>query len=107
MMNNNVKNVTAEEANKLINENKELVILDVRSLGEYSGGHIPGSKLIPSNQIAQRISELSEYIDKPILVYCASGGRSPGAVEALVQNNFSQVYHLNRGISSWRYSIEM
>ena len=78
--NPNVKNLTSEEANKLINENKEVLILDVRTKGEYSNGHIPGATLIPSSEIASRVGELEKYVNKPILVYCASGGRSPGAV---------------------------
>jgi len=106
MTNPNVKNLTAEEANKLINENKEVIILDVRTKGEYSSGHIQGAKLIPSSEIASRVSELEKYVNKPILVYCASGGRSPGAVQILVRNNFTEIYHLSRGISSWNYAIK-
>lgn len=106
MTNGNVKNITAEEANKLINDNKEVFILDVRSKGEYDGGHIPGAKLIPTQELGSRINELEKYINKPILVYCASGGRSPGAVQTLIKNNFTEIYHLTKGISSWPYSIK-
>lgn len=106
MANSNVKNLTAEEANKLINENKEVFILDVRTKGEYSNGHIPGATLISSSEIASRVSELEKYVNKPILVYCASGGRSPGAVQILVKNNFTEIYHLSRGISSWTYGLK-
>ena len=105
MSNPNVKNVTANEANQLINENKEVLILDVRTKGEYAGGHISGAKLIPSSELSSRISELEKYANKPILVYCASGGRSPGAVQTLIKNNFTEIYHLSRGISSWTYGI--
>lgn len=106
MANKAVKNLTAEEAFKLINENKEIFILDVRTKEEYSKGHIPEARLIPSSEIASRISELLEYVNKPILVYCASGGRSPGAVQVLTKNNFAEIYHLSRGISSWTYGIK-
>mgnify|MGYP001072074395 CR=1 FL=1 len=106
MENPNVKNVTADEANKLIKENKEILILDVRTKGEYDGGHIPGAKLIPAQQLASRISEIDKYVNKPILVYCASGGRSPRAVQTLVKNNFTNIYHLARGISTWTYGIK-
>ena len=106
MTNPNVKNITAEEANKLINENKEVLILDVRTKGEFANGHIPGATLIPSSEIASRVNELEKYVNKPILVYCASGGRSPGAVQTLVKNNFAEIYHLSRGISSWNYATK-
>lgn len=106
MLNPNVKNVTANEANELINENKEVLILDVRNKNEFDSGHIPGALLIPASILPVRINELKKYENKPILVYCASGGRSPGAVQTLVKNNFTEIYHLSRGISSWPYSIK-
>ena len=105
MFNSNVKNVSAEEAYTLINENKELVILDVRTKDEFDGGHIPGAKLVPVQILPMKLSELDEYKEKPVLVYCASGGRSPRAVDTLVNNDFTNIYHLNRGISSWRYNV--
>lgn len=106
MINPKVKNVSAEEAKKIISENKDIVILDVRTSGEYKSGHIPGAILMPSQEISSRVSELSKYADKPVLVYCASGGRSPGAVNVLLNNNFEKVYHLSRGISSWSYGVQ-
>jgi rhodanese-related sulfurtransferase len=106
MANSNVHNLSAEEANKLINENKDVFILDVRTKGEFSNGHIPGATLIPSSEIASRVNELQKYVNKPILVYCASGGRSPGAVQVLAKNNFTEIYHLSRGISSWNYATK-
>jgi rhodanese-related sulfurtransferase len=107
MFNNvNVKNVSADEAYKLISENKDLVVLDVRAKEEFEAGHIAKAKNIPVQQLPVRINELEKYKDKPILVHCASGGRSPSAVKALVENDFSQVYHLNRGLMSWRYPLK-
>jgi len=43
--------------------------------------------------------------DKPILVYCESGARSPIAVVTLENNTFKNIYHLSDGISSWRYNV--
>ncbi len=105
MFNSNIKNVNGEEAYKLINDNKELVILDVRTKEEYEDGHIPGAKLFPVQLLPMKLGELDEYKEKPILVYCASGGRSPRAVDFLNNNEFENIYHLSRGISSWRYNV--
>ena len=105
MVNSKVKNVTAEEAYKLISDNKEFIILDVRTKDEYDNGHIPGAKLVPVNILSMKLAQLNKYKDKPVLVYCASGGRSPRAVDTLVNNDFENIYHLSRGISSWRYSL--
>lgn len=106
MVNSKVNNVSGEEAYNIINENKDVIILDVRTAEEYENGHLHGAKLIPMGVLSSRISELERFKDNPILVYCASGGRSPQAVNYLVQGEFSQIYHLTRGISSWRYGVE-
>lgn len=97
-LNKNVKNVSGSEAVKLIKENKNLVILDVRTKGEYNSGHINGSKLMPVSEIAARINELEKYKGKPILVHCASGGRSPRAVKVLLKHKFGPIYHMNHGL---------
>lgn len=104
--NKNVKNVSSEEAYKLINENKNLVVLDVRTKGEFESGHIPKAKNIPVQQLSVRINELNRFKDTPILVHCASGGRSPSAVKALAKNQFTEIYHLNRGLMSWKYPLK-
>lgn len=96
--NKNVKNVSGKEAADLIRENKELVILDVRTKSEHSSGHINGSKLMPVSEIASRISELEKFRGKPILVHCASGGRSPKAVSILLKNKYGPIYHMNHGL---------
>jgi len=104
--NKNVKNVSGEEAAKLIRENKDLVILDVRTKDEYQLGHINGSKLMPANDIASRISELEKFRNKPILVHCASGGRSPKAVNVLLKNKFGPIYHMNHGLTGFTGNLK-
>lgn len=100
-----VKNVSAEEAYKLINDDSELIILDVRTKEEYDNGHIPGAKLFPVQILSTKLAELDKYKDKPVLVYCASGGRSPRAVDTLANNDFENIYHISRGMSSWRHNV--
>ena len=99
--NKNVKNVSGKEAANLIKENKELLIIDVRTQSEHNSGHINGSKLMPVSEIASRIGELDKFIGKPILVHCASGGRSPKAVRVLLKNKFGPIYHMNHGLTDF------
>lgn len=66
-------------------------IIDVRSKGEYAGGHIKGSKNIPVDSLENHISKLKK--DKVIITCCASGMRS-GVAKTMLQNNgFKQVYN--------------
>lgn len=99
--NKNVKNVSGAEASELVSKDKSFLILDVRTKGEFSGGHIPGAINIPVQELPNRVAEIKKHIEQPVMVYCASGGRSPGAVSILLKNDFTNIYHLSRGISSW------
>ena len=62
------RRITIDELDKLL-KNNEAVVIDVRSQSAYDQGHIPGSKLIPSGEILNHISELPR--DKMIVTYCS------------------------------------
>ncbi|WP_395044261.1 rhodanese-like domain-containing protein [Flavobacterium sp.] len=61
------------------------VIIDVRSAGEFSGGHIKGSKNIPLNTISSKIEDIKK-LGKPVISCCASGMRSAQATSILKSN---------------------
>jgi rhodanese-related sulfurtransferase len=67
------------------------VILDVRSRGEYQGGHIKGSINIPVQNLGANLNKLKK--DKPIITCCASGMRSANAKNILKSNGFTEVYN--------------
>ncbi|MBX7205520.1 MAG: rhodanese-like domain-containing protein [Bacteroidia bacterium] len=67
------------------------VIVDVRSKGEYSGGHVKGSLNIPLNSLSGQLSKLKK--DKPVITCCASGMRSASAKSILKQNGYTEVYN--------------
>ncbi|MGH4140242.1 rhodanese-like domain-containing protein [Clostridium sp.] len=104
--NKNVKNVSGVEATSFIKDTKDLVILDVRTKGEYKSGHINGSKLMPVSEIASRITELEKFRGRPMLVHCASGSRSPKAINVLLKNNFGPIYHMNHGLSGFNGNLK-
>lgn len=66
---------------ELIKEKKGTVI-DVRSRGEFSGGHAEGAVNIPLQEIAGRMEELKS-LKMPLILCCASGGRSAQAYDYL------------------------
>ncbi len=75
---------------------KELIangamIIDVRTPGEYAGGHIPGSVNIPLNVLPSKLGSLDK--SKPLVLCCASGMRSGSACSLLKQNGFTEVYN--------------
>jgi rhodanese-related sulfurtransferase len=90
-----------EGTKKLLSENSDILIIDVRTKEEYDLGHIEGAILIPYDVIEYRIEELSEYKDKPILVYCRTSNRSSIAASILKENGFTQIYQMTDGYSNW------
>jgi len=69
---------------------KGAIIIDVRSPGEFSGGHIKGSKNIPLNEISAKINEIKK-LNKPVIACCASGMRSSQATSILKQNGIETI----------------
>jgi len=79
------------------------IIVDVRSKGEFAGGHIRGSINISLDKIGSNISQLKKK-NKPIITCCASGMRSASAKSILKSNGITEVY--NGGAwSSLQYKI--
>ena len=90
-------NISTAQAHELVSQGARLI--DVRSPGEFSGGHIDGARNIPVGEIAGRAGELGAP-DKPIIVYCASGTRSAMAARTLRSAGFSKVYNLG-SMTNW------
>ncbi|MEO9257796.1 MAG: rhodanese-like domain-containing protein [Crocinitomicaceae bacterium] len=75
---------------------KELIkngaqIVDVRTKGEYQGGHLKNSINIPLDTLSSNISKLKK--DKPVITCCASGMRSASAKSFLKSNGFTEVHN--------------
>lgn len=67
------------------------IIIDVRTPGEFAGGHVKGSVNIPLDKIQGNIAKIKAY-KKPIVVCCASGMRSSNAKRVLTKNGLEEVY---------------
>lgn len=68
------------------------VILDVRTPGEFSSGHIHGSINIPVDRLANSLNKLKNK-EKPVITCCASGMRSASAKRILQSNGYSNVHN--------------
>ena len=89
--------ISGSEARELVTGGALLV--DVRSEGEFSGGHIEGAVNIPIQELSRRMDELGDKSDT-VVVYCQSGGRSAMAKRLLESNGFVSVHDLG-GIGRW------
>lgn len=104
METNSYTQITAAEAKAMMDEQKDCVILDVRTQAEYDEGHIEEAVLIPDTEINDRAE--SELPDKEtvILLYCRSGRRSKLAAQALADMGYTNVYEFG-GIIDWPYEV--
>ncbi len=74
-------------------------LLDVRTQEEWDSIHVPNAKLIPLDQLPQRLQELPK--DQPILVICRSGNRSQTGRDILLRNGFDAT-SVQGGIRAWQ-----
>lgn len=87
--------VSGNEAQALVAAGATL--LDVRTPEEFASGHIDGALLVPVDELEGRLTEVSR--DRPVVVYCRSGGRSARAASILGEAGY-EVHDLG-GMSSW------
>ncbi len=96
-----IKNLSANEFAQILASEPTALLLDVRTPKEYAQGHIKNALLmnIYDAQFEENISKLDKT--KPVLVYCAAGGRSADAAQQLQQKGFARIYNLEQGFSDW------
>jgi thioredoxin len=99
------QNLPVESFEKKLQETSNAFLLDVRTSGEFGGGHLPKATNIDfrSPDFASKIKDLPK--DKPVFVYCLSGGRSAQAAEMLRKEGF-QVTELQGGYLKWTTKLK-
>ena len=99
------RQISMDEAVKMMRDEKDYIILDVRRPDEYAEGHIPGAINVPNEEIGT--SEIAALPDKSqrILVYCRSGRRSKEASEKLVALGYTNIVEFG-GIQDYEGEIE-
>lgn len=95
--------LSPEQFQTLLQENKNIKLIDVRRPEEYKEGHIQGSVLLPVQELSQeKLDAASVKKDDAILLYCRSGGRSGHALHMMQQFGYKNVKHLDGGILAWK-----
>ena len=97
---NPYRQISQEEAARLMQEQSDYLLLDVRTQAEFAQAHIPGAICIPNETIGtEKIPELPDK-GQLILVYCRSGNRSKQAAGKLAALGYTNVVEFG-GINSW------
>ena len=99
-----IMDVAVDQAQTLMQQRarqKDFVVLDVRTPGEFSEGHLAGAVNVDilAPDFAARLSAMDR--GKSYLVYCRTGNRSTKAVHTMDQLGFRTMYHMRDGIVGW------
>lgn len=86
---------------RLINNNDDAFILDVRESGDFGKGHIKGAINLPLSAFKDKLDSISSHKNSVVLAYCASGASSSKACRLLTQAGFTNVHNIAGGINAW------
>ena len=98
------QDLNAKQFYEMMQKEKNIIILDVRTPQEYQEGHISNAINIPVQILGQQLDKLKNFKDKKILVYCRSGHRSAIASQILDRAGFKNVNNLKGGLFEWKTS---
>ena len=98
--------VAAAEVARRLGGGDEFLLLDVRGPDEFETARIEGSRLIPLEALPERLGEISDWRDAPIVVHCHHGGRSARACEMLLEQGFRRVENMAGGIEAWSLTVD-
>jgi rhodanese-related sulfurtransferase len=85
----------------LVNRDNALVV-DLRPIGDFEKGHIPGSKNVQMSQFDPEHKQLAAARALPVVLVCKAGQTSGGAARRLRKAGFERVYVLDGGIGAWQ-----
>ena len=96
-----IKNISVDQAKTLMDNRKDIVLIDVRTPEEWEEGSLPGT--INIDVEADDFTEKVILLDKDVtyLVHCRKGSRSEIAVEIMEQQGFKDIYHMLGGYLAW------
>ena len=82
---------------------EDVLVLDVRTPEDFAGeqGHIDIAINIPVEQLADRLAEISDYQERPVVTICRTDRKSATAAQILAQNGFADVHIARMGMTAW------
>lgn len=96
------RKISPQEAKEMMDSGQSLTILDVRTSGEFAGGHIEDAINIDNATIGNERPLSLPDLDATILVYCRSGSRSAQASKKLLALGYTEVFDFG-GIIDWPF----
>ena len=96
--------VTPADVRQRVEHSDSVILVDVRSPGEYVRRHIPGVLLMPIDELAARVGELDP--DDEIICLCEHGVRSEMTAQYLAALGFPRVATMTGGMAQYTGAVE-
>lgn len=99
-----LKRIPAAQLSEWLKEGANRVVVDVREIGEYQGGHFPGAINVPLSQLSHQFHKIPK--DRDVALICRSGNRSMQAARFLKKSGYSSLWNVHHGMSGWNGQVE-
>jgi rhodanese-related sulfurtransferase len=104
-----ISEISPQQLQQMLASDDDLLLVDVRESSEHEQGHIKGALLVPRGILEaaadpaypKHHDELSAARERPVVLYCATGGRSALAADTLRLMGFTNVFSLDGGFVRW------
>jgi rhodanese-related sulfurtransferase len=93
--------ITSQQLAGYLSDNKNFVLLDVRTEAEFEAGHIQGARWLPRGKLEFVIQEVVKDPDSSIVVYCRTGAMSALSTLTLLDMGYAHVVDLDGGFEAW------
>ena len=86
-----------------LDQQQDVLVLDVRTAKDYRDeqGRIANSKNIPVEELGSRLSEITDFLERPIAIVCRTDRRSAKAAQLLTRKGFADVHIVKGGMTDW------
>lgn len=98
----NENSIDYESAKTILKNDKDAILIDVRSPQEYKEGHLDGSINFPLYDLERNSEELLKNKQNTIILYCQSGSRSNKALQFLKSQGCSSLYQIDGGLDNMK-----
>ncbi|MBF0434211.1 MAG: rhodanese-like domain-containing protein [Magnetococcales bacterium] len=97
-----VGSLSVHDLSKRLADSPPVVVIDVRTPGEYAQGHVAVARLYPLSSLKSQMAEIKKVVrDQDVAVICRSGNRSLMGSVILKRSGLQKVYNVNGGMTHW------
>ncbi|MEV6813920.1 rhodanese-like domain-containing protein [Micromonospora sp. NPDC051296] len=100
-MSTNTTSIDVPTARAILANNRDTLIVDVRTPGEFETAHVPGSINLPLDQVDSNLDRIVQDAGGRILLMCQSGNRATQACTKLVKAGLTSTTVISGGMNAW------